>query len=55
MLSSCNAQMKVSFPVLKFVQYNSINIIVLLLLLLLLLLLFYLPHNNTKRFTNKIG
>ena len=48
MLSPCNAQMKVSFPVLKFVQYNSINIIV-------LLLLFYLPHNNTKRFTNNIG
>ena len=54
MLSPCNAQMKVSFPVLKFVQYNSTNIIV-LLLLLLLLLLFYLPHNNTKRFTNNIG
>ena len=52
MLSPCNAQMKVSFPVLKFVQYNSTNIIV---LLLLLLLLFYLPHNNTKRFTNNIG
>ena len=50
MLSPCNAQMKVSFPVLKFVQYNSINIIV-----LLLLLLFYLPHNNTKRFINNIG
>ena len=41
MLSPCNVQMKVSFPVLKFVQYNSINIIVLLLLLLLLLFLFF--------------
>ena len=40
MLSPCNVQMKVSFPVLKFVQYNSINIIVLLLLLLLLFLFF---------------
>ena len=55
MLSPCRAQMKVSFPGLKFVQYKSINIIVLLLLLLLLLLLFYLPHNNTKRFTNNRG
>ena len=33
LLSQCNAQMKISFPGLIFVQYKSINIIIIIIIL----------------------
>ena len=35
LLSQCNAQMKISFPGLIFVQYKSINIIIIIIIIIL--------------------